>query len=89
MIICLDESLEFRCNISIMEYSTVSCPSFVLAMYKPYHRDGIRGNQQINDTYRHVHKKKKIPRFPPVPFVYASLLTYTCSWVFLAADNGH
>lgn len=50
MIICLDESLEFRCNISMMTYSTVSCPSFVLAMYTTYHRDGIRGNQPINDT---------------------------------------
>lgn len=67
MIICLDESLEFRCNISIMEYSTVSCPSFVLAMYKPYHRDGIRGNQQINDTYRHVHKKKRFHDSPQCP----------------------
>lgn len=67
MIICLDESLEFRCNISIMEYSTVSCPSFVLAMYKPYHRDGIRGNQQINDTYRHEHKKKRFHDSPQCP----------------------
>lgn len=78
MIICLDESLEFRCNISIMEYSTVSCPSFVLAMYKPYHRDGIRGNQQINDTYSNVHKKK-IPRFPPSALCLRFSLTYTCS----------
>lgn len=67
MIICLDESLEFRCNISIMEYSTVSCPSFVLAMYKPYHRDGIRGNQQINDTYSNVHKKKDSTISPQCP----------------------
>lgn len=66
--------------------STVSCPSFVLAMYKSYHGDGIRGNQQINDTFSNVHKK--IPRFSPSVLCLRFSLTYTCSWgFFLPADK--
>lgn len=72
-----------------MEYSTVSCPSFVLAMYTTYHRDGIRGNQQINDTYSNVHKKKDSTIFPQCPLFTLLSDMYTCSWGFLAADNGH
>lgn len=66
--------------------STVSCPSFVLAMYKSYHGDGIRGNQQINDTFSNVHKKNsKI--FPQCPLFTLLSDIHVFLRVFLPADK--
>lgn len=46
---------------------------------------------EINKLTIHtvMYIRKKIPRFPPSALCLRFSLTYTCSWGFLAADNGH